>query len=93
MEMATTGSMPASMATRTALSIMPSARASEGARSSVARQQRLARAGFSRSMGARLARSWLQVPSRSITYMPRESLSSASSGSVDSWSAMMPAAA
>ena len=45
------------------------------------------------SIGDRLAKSWLHVPSRSITYMPRDSLSSASSGIVDSWSAIMPAAA
>ena len=62
MEMATTGSMPASMATRQALSIMPVERASEGARSSVAKQQRRARVGFSSSIGDKLARSWLHVP-------------------------------
>ena len=93
MEMATTGSMPASTAMRQALSIMPMLSASDGARSSVAKQQRRARAGFPKMSGARAARSWLQVPSRSITYMPREISSSASSTPVFSWSAMMPAAA
>ena len=93
MVMAVIGLMPDSMATRQALSMAPAVRASEGARSSVAKQQRRARAGFSKMRGARFSKSWLQVPSRIIMYMPRESFASASSGLVDSWSAMMPVAA